>query len=123
MSNKTLNSLGPLLSDGNATNARPLEDHSGSLAWNPFEQLIKPSSFTYTVTTNVLVSLVGVICFVGYALLSLYLGNGLIMLPYNLVFKWWQRPKKLTSAEMKIEQKKMQRKLRKMIDAAKDLRS
>lgn len=80
-------------------------------------------SFTFTVVTDMLTSLFGVVCFVGYALLSLYLGNGLITLPYNLVYKWWQRPKKLTSAEMQVERSKMQRKLRKMIDEAKDLRS
>lgn len=123
LSNQTLNSLGPLLSNGTAVDSRPSADHSGQLSYNPFDTLIKSTSFSYTISTGVIVSLVGVICFVGYALLSVYLGNGLIMLPYNLVFKWWQRPKKLTYAEMMLEQKKMQRKLRKMIDSARELKS
>ena len=79
--------------------------------------------FSFTVSSDMLTSLIGVVCFVGYALLSLYLGTGLITLPYNLVYEWWQRPKKLTSAEMTIERTKMQRKLRKAIDEAKDIKS
>ena len=70
-----------------------------------------------------LVSLVGVVCFVGYALLSLYLGNGLITLPYNLIYKWWQRPKKLDANEMRLERSKIQRKIKKVFDEAKDLKS
>lgn len=69
------------------------------------------------------VSLVAVICFVGYVLLTIYLGNGLIMLPYNLVFDYWKRPHKLTVDEMRSLQTKLKRKLQKMIDTAKDLRS
>lgn len=82
----------------------------------------KTSSYSFTVSTNMLISLIGVVCFVGFVLMALYIGNGLITLPYSLVYQWWQRPKKLTSAEMGIERTKMQRKLRKMIDTAKDLK-
>lgn len=129
LSKQPLNSFGNLLPTGNSPGARPVEDHSGSHSWNPFdwkavnESYQKSESFSFTVSTNLLMSLVGVVCFVGYALLSLYLGNGLITLPYNLVYKWWQRPKKLSSVEMKLERDKVQRRLRKLIDEAKDLKS
>ena len=36
LSNQTLNSLGNLLVNGTAPNARPKEDHTGSGSWNPF---------------------------------------------------------------------------------------
>ncbi len=67
-------------------------------------------------------SLVGCICFVGYTLLSLYIGNGLITLPYNLILQWWERPKKLTQNEMTAMRSRLKTKLETMIDIGRDLK-
>lgn len=39
LSNQTLNSFGPLLSNGTNPNSRPTADHSGSGTWNPMSSL------------------------------------------------------------------------------------
>lgn len=83
----------------------------------------KWGTFELTVVAQVLVSVAGIICFVGFVLLSIYVGNGLIMLPYKLVVQWWEQPKKMSPAELVNLKNGTKRKLKKLVDLGKDLRS
>ena len=83
----------------------------------------KLGSFELTVVAQVVVSMAGIICFVGFVLLSIYIGNGLIMLPYNLVVQWWEQPKKMTVSELTNLKNNTKRRLKKLVDLGKDLRS
>ena len=67
--------------------------------------------------------MMAIVCLVGYTLLSIYLGNGLINLPYNLIYQWWQRPKKMTSSEISTMKNKMRRRIKDLLEISKDLKS
>lgn len=72
---------------------------------------------------QLLVSLVGIVCFVGFVLLSIYIGNGLIVLPYNMIVQWWEQPKKITASEMTSLKNKTKKSIKKLIDLGRDLKS
>lgn len=55
----------------------------------------KADTFEFSVSAGIMVSLVGIICFIGFALMAVYLGNGLILLPYRLIIQWFERPKRV----------------------------
>jgi len=90
---------------------------------SPFPSVTTTSTWSTTVSTGILESMVGIVCLVGYTLLTIYLGNGLIYFPYSLISAWLVKPKKLSSAEIQIIKMKLKRKLRDMIEKGKDLKT
>lgn len=91
--------------------------------YNPFLQVtVGPQDFTLTVIAGMFVSLIGTLCFVGYILMGLYLGNGLIMLPYNLVSAWWKRPTPMANTDFKAYQTTLMFKLKALLKEAEDLK-
>ena len=91
--------------------------------YNPFTQVtVGPQDFTFTVVAGMFVSLIGTLCFVGYSMMGLYLGNGLIMLPYNLVYAWWKRPTPMTNQDFKAYQITLNFKLKAILKDAEELK-
>lgn len=121
LSTVALNTLPALLPTGGSSVTSPPGNNGGSY-YNPLAQVTTNSTFGFTVNPGVLASLVGIISFVGFVLLSIYLGNGLIMLPYNLILQWWQKPKRMSSSEITNMKNKLKRKLDGLIESCKSLK-
>ena len=60
--------------------------------------------------------------YLGYAVVMLYLGMGLISLPWKLFATWYRKPKRMDAGELRALQKRIEMKSLSLIKQAKGLK-
>jgi hypothetical protein len=67
--------------------------------------------------------LLGLISVFGWLIMSMYLGTGLIFLPFDLIKTWYEQPKPMSPLDFRILKKNLIREISKKIEDIKDLKS